>query len=204
MEELEAARLQADYAKAHAISLRHEEETLAEEEARKNWRRRAYRLAHPKKTTRKITQAQYRAVLADAKENGDEETAAAAKQQLNEHMPRARLFKFTCKAGLRNNWQFHQIASLADYFEEGLDRLEALYSLPGFQYCFYRVSAEGNFLRGYIRFKEPKTETSLGAACSAIDFEEVKARTDLDHWVADPTLPACGKFYFSGVKPKRL
>lgn len=203
---LTAVKAAADYAKAHAISIGHIAAADNEMARRNASRRRAYRKAHPKKTGRKITQKEYRAVLADAKEQGDEALIAAAKEKLNPLTTRHRLYTFTCMAGLANNWRYtlaDEPTPLKEYFEAGTDRLAALYGLLGFLYCCYRVSAEGDFLRGYIRFKEPVMETKLVNLYPSIDFTGTKHRDDLDLWLADLTIP-CGKFYFSGVKPKRL
>lgn len=160
-------------------------------------RRRAYRAAHPRRTAAEM--------LEEAQEIAEERAAKAATAEKRDS--RLRLWQFACNSGLKLNWASEGLADLKDFFETGTDRLAmTLGMIKGFKYMFYRVFADGDFLRGYIVLDgEGTTLNVVSAAASHLDFwPAMKKAYVLDSWVADSKLPACGKFYMSGHKPKYL
>lgn len=149
-------------------------------------RRAAYRKAHPRPIDSLVDEA------AEAAE-------AAPKRD-----SRLRVWQFTCNSGLRLNWASAGIADLKRYFED-YDNVSTLFmGLLGFKYCFYRVSVDGDFLRGYVILKRT-TMGQLSSAAPNLDFHSALThRYALDQWVADPKLAACGRFYMAGTRPKYL
>lgn len=132
-------------------------------------RRAAYRYAHPKE---KLTDSQEEEHKNELKEAQDKRREASR----NDHL---KLWTFTCNSGLRLNT--HSPNTL-DYQEQ--DHLEALYSMKGFKYSFYRVSAASDLLRGYVCFNTEVTMEALNKACPWLDFARPwSKRYLLTRWV---------------------
>lgn len=159
-------------------------------------RRRAYRAAHPLRTAAEM--------LEEAQEIAAERAAKA--ETAEKRAERLRLWQFGCNSGLKLNWASEGLADLKDFFETGTDRLAmTLGTLKGFKYMFYRVSADGDFLRGYLVLDHKTTLNVVSEAAPHLDFwPAMKKAYVLDSWVADSKLAHCGKFYMYGHKPKHL
>lgn len=158
-------------------------------------RRAAYRAAHPKEDS--IDMPDDSAHL-DADLYSDLISTTAARE------PRLKIWQFHCNSGLRTNWANAGIIDFKDYFEED-DHLSPYFAnLDGFKYLFYRVSVDGDFLRGYLVLGKKTTLNVVSHVCPHLDFWRAGKRCILDRWVADSKLTPCGRFYMHGHRPNKL
>lgn len=160
----------------------------------------------------KTTEAEHKAALAARRckyrlantpyPTPEAEIAATAleptRTEAGERRIRLRNWEFDCPFGLEAHMRQHGIKDLKDFFENSIDRLDALTGIPGFRYYMYRVSADGNFIRGFIHFNTKKSESTIASVISWLSYSPGR-RYLQRYWVCDTSLKPTGSIYMKGT-----